>query len=52
MKAVKLQNEGKLVDFAYGTEVKSGEFPLPSFKVNELGKNLQIPVTLEVKEIT
>ncbi len=50
--AVKLQNKKKLVDFAYGTEVNIGEFPLPSFKVKELGKNLQIPVTLQVKEIT
>lgn len=49
--AVKLKNQGRLVNFACGMKVQIEEYSLHSFKVKELNENLQIPVTLQVNQI-
>ena len=46
--AVKLPNEGNLVEFAFGKKVPFDEVNLNAFKIDELG-DMQVPLSLKVR---
>jgi hypothetical protein len=49
-KAVNFENQGSLVDFAYGEQLPVEQFTLNIIAVKELDKDVKIPVSFKVRK--
>ncbi len=49
-KAVNFENQGSLVDFAYGEQLPVEQITLSTIAIKELDKHIKIPVSFKVRK--